>query len=279
MNTTILLTACINPLGMLFTELQDVELRKKHYIEAILFYLQNTSFNIVFCNNSGEDISLEVKELITSKEFSRLEFISYSGNNYEKHLGKGYGEFEIIKKAVLSSTFINQSKYVLKITGRYIADDIESVVKISNVVTNWKPNRIYVDYSDKYKSADARCFYACKEFLKYFVSQENSVNDNNKFYFEHLFYQVLFDSSRYENSRFYITTSFVYMGDLISGISGTLGSSFFSRKYSSTEKLRLLKNYCKTEIQRETNLCGLIWKKTIFYILRILNFYKSQSRK
>lgn len=35
----LLLTACINPNGMLYTAIQDTELRKKQYIESLTFYL------------------------------------------------------------------------------------------------------------------------------------------------------------------------------------------------------------------------------------------------
>lgn len=47
-NHILLLTACINPGGMSFTAINNAELRKKQYIDALTFYLQSTSFSIVF---------------------------------------------------------------------------------------------------------------------------------------------------------------------------------------------------------------------------------------
>ncbi|RGZ18921.1 hypothetical protein DXA01_25180 [Bacteroides caccae] len=44
-DVVLLLTACINPNGMLYTTIQDTELRKKHYIES-LFFLFNKNSNI-----------------------------------------------------------------------------------------------------------------------------------------------------------------------------------------------------------------------------------------
>lgn len=68
----ILLTACINPDGMCFTTLQDVEIRRKQYIEAVSHYLEHTKYNIVLCNNSGFD-----KELFDAfkDENNRLELL------------------------------------------------------------------------------------------------------------------------------------------------------------------------------------------------------------
>ena len=43
MEYILLLTACINPDGMPFTCLADVGVRKKQYIEALNFYLKNTT--------------------------------------------------------------------------------------------------------------------------------------------------------------------------------------------------------------------------------------------
>ena len=43
----LLLTACINPNGMSYTVVQDIELRKKQYRESLSFYLTHTKYKIV----------------------------------------------------------------------------------------------------------------------------------------------------------------------------------------------------------------------------------------
>ena len=40
----LLLTACINPNGMSYTVVQDIELRKKQYRESLSFYLTHTKY-------------------------------------------------------------------------------------------------------------------------------------------------------------------------------------------------------------------------------------------
>ena len=72
-DVVLLLTACINPNGMLYTVIQDTELRKKQYIESLTFYLTQTQYKVVFVENSNIDISH-----IYQKEISegRLECIT-----------------------------------------------------------------------------------------------------------------------------------------------------------------------------------------------------------
>jgi len=66
MNAVILLTGCINPDGMPFTKLMDISERQKQYEEAIRFYLKETCLRIVYCDNSGIDISSYFQEYIDS---------------------------------------------------------------------------------------------------------------------------------------------------------------------------------------------------------------------
>jgi hypothetical protein len=88
MEYILLLTACINPDGMPFTCLADVGVRKKQYIEALNFYLKNTTRKIVFVENSGTDISSSFKDFQ-----HRIEFLCFDGNLcFDKRKGKGYGE-------------------------------------------------------------------------------------------------------------------------------------------------------------------------------------------
>lgn len=74
MEYILLLTACINPDGMPFTCLADVGVRKKQYIEALNFYLKNTTRKIVFVENSGTDISSSFKDFQ-----HRIEFLCFDG--------------------------------------------------------------------------------------------------------------------------------------------------------------------------------------------------------
>lgn len=130
----ILLTACVNPNGMSKTVLQDVELRRKQYVNALNFYLQETSLPICFVENTGFDMSCEFHSYIDS---GRLEYLCFKGNNYDKSLGKGYGEAVIILYVTENSVFLKRCKYLIKVTGHVIVPAIE---KIANSLTLKLPN-------------------------------------------------------------------------------------------------------------------------------------------
>lgn len=69
----LLLTGCIQPnIKNDILAVTDVETRKKQYIEAIKWYVQNTPYKIVFCENSGYNISAEVSN---SGGASRVSFL------------------------------------------------------------------------------------------------------------------------------------------------------------------------------------------------------------
>ena len=56
MKHIILLTSCVNPNGMPFTALSDIDVRKQQYLDALWFYINNTSLPIVYVDNSNFDI-------------------------------------------------------------------------------------------------------------------------------------------------------------------------------------------------------------------------------
>lgn len=122
----VILTACVNPDGMSYTKLQDVEIRKQQYINALHFYLKKTNLPIVFVENTNTDISGEFQDFIHN---GRLEYLMFDGNNFDKMRGKGYGEALILIHAIENSKFIKQGKYILKITGRIIVRNVEYLSK------------------------------------------------------------------------------------------------------------------------------------------------------
>lgn len=180
----ILLTGCINPNGMSFTELQNPDIRKAQYIEAIKFYLKNTDNAIVFVENSGNDISSEFLY-----QDDRLEIITFSGNDYDKALGKGYGEMLILKYAFENSHFIKRSSAICKITGRY------KVLNVKHILQSYLESDcdVMVDLTRRMKYADSRIFIADKHFfLDFLFKNIDLINDSTGFYFEHaLNYAVL----------------------------------------------------------------------------------------
>ncbi|RYZ23735.1 MAG: hypothetical protein EOO10_20840 [Chitinophagaceae bacterium] len=66
---------------------------------------------MLFVENSGADVSPLFQEEINN---GRLEVITFIGNNYDRKLGKGYGEIRIIEKALNDSCFLKNADFFNK---------------------------------------------------------------------------------------------------------------------------------------------------------------------
>lgn len=176
----LLLTACINPKGMSNTVLQDNNKRLAQYKVALDWYLQNTNVKIVFIENTGFDISNDYAEHIKS---GRLEMLTFDGNNYDKKLGKGYGEALIIEYGFKKSRFLKEANDVVKVTGRLIIKNINQLLKYS------KPEHLYcnlVKASTRANTGYSVFFRAPKLFYtEYFLKNIQLINDETLYYFEH----------------------------------------------------------------------------------------------
>jgi hypothetical protein len=186
----ILLTGCINPDGMHFTTLQNVDIRKNQYIDAINHYLEQTNCQILFVENSGCDLSSEFINR-PPKDLERLEFLTFQGNNYDKRLGKGYGEMSILSYALTNSSFIKDCAFICKITGRY---KVLNIKKLLQFYTESDCN-IMVKVNQKLNSADSRIFVANDTFFKeYLIKYSGMLNDSNGCYFEHVLSKAVLEA-------------------------------------------------------------------------------------
>lgn len=174
------LTGCINPNGMSYTVLQDPNARKNQYIDTIRFYLRKTNLKILFVENSGNDISEVFGKEIDN---NRLEILTFYGNEYDRSLGKGYGEMLIMEYANQHSRFIKNTDFVFKITGRYKILNINMFIKkyhekqfVNDIIINLKPGLTW---------ADSRFFGFKPNFLNdYLLSYKEIVNDRISINFE-----------------------------------------------------------------------------------------------
>lgn len=174
MRQVILLTGCVNPAGMTHTKLTDVSVRKKQYEDAINWYLQNTSLPIVFCENSNTPLNIIDK---------RLEMLCFEGNK-DKEKGKGYGEMEIIEYAIKYSRFITNESIVVKITGRLLIKNINTIIFLHRIFGNCKS--VVCQLHSNLQFADSRIFISSASFLKDLTHQKENLNDSAGYYFEHL---------------------------------------------------------------------------------------------
>lgn len=212
-----MLTACVNPGGMVYTALTDANLRREQYREAIIWYLDNTRYKIVVVENTNTDLSGDFIEAIEDR---RLEVLTFDGNNFDKELGKGYGEAWIIDEAVKRSRFIADDPLVMKITGRLILKNIWDVVR------NTKPNTVYVNTrlaKDRMVCLSA-AFICPVEFLKkYFLPFRHRLNDSEGYYLEHLLFTASLEWENDGGGRSDFKRPLKLMG-----ISGTSGNPYYT---------------------------------------------------
>lgn len=184
MSLTILLTGCVNPGGMPNNILTSSVEREAQYISALKFYLEKTGFKVVFVENTLYDFSDKFDYYIKN---GRLEYITFQGNNYNKKLGKGYGEGQIIKYAFESSKFLNEAQNIIKITGRLQLTNIESVMRgrVNTVFSN-------LAISDLEILSHSYIFIAPKLFFKeYFIPEVEQIDDSTDYYFEKYLYDKI----------------------------------------------------------------------------------------
>ena len=208
MKTVILLTGCINPNGMPFTQLTNTSERQKQYVDAIHYYLRNTDCKIVFCENSNTDIS----QLFINEQ-ERLDILTFSGNQ-NKQRGKGYGEAEIIEYALQNSSFIQDDSIVIKITGRLIVNNIYKIIKYQTS----KHDFVTCLFHSNLKFADSRIFCGTVSFYKEFVKNKEHMNDSEGIFFEHVLASTVLGSS-YRFIPF-------FEEPIIIGISGSTGERY-----------------------------------------------------
>lgn len=182
----ILLTACVNPNGMILTKLNNQKLRLNQYKSSIRFYLENTDKQIIVVENTGYDFSNDFTQYISKQ---RLECLTFNGNNYNKSLGKGYGESLIIDYALKNSQFINKDNAIVKITGRYI---VSNIIEILSLIKDESYAYVNISRIKGNFLCDSRLFAApITFFTNYFFSYQERLNDSNGFYFEHALYHSI----------------------------------------------------------------------------------------
>ena len=219
----LLLTACINPNNMSFTVLNNKEVRKKQYVEALEYYLSNSNYKIVFVENSNTDISSTFSKDI---DLGRLEYLSFQGNK-DKNRGKGYGECEIIEYALKHSNIINRNINIriVKITGRLIVKNIKFIASLHNLC--FPKKTVFYAINSDLSFPDSRCIMASKYFFLKFLEMKYKINDSAGYYFEHALLATTIKEKEYSYSPFY------FQPDIV-GMSGSTGEAYISSNHSIT---------------------------------------------
>lgn len=215
--TVLFLTGCINPKRMAYTVLNDPLVRRQQYVDAINWYLYNTTLQILFVENSNNDLSNDFVNAINEK---KLEILTFDGNDYDRSKGKGYGEALIIDYGMRHSKFLNTSSsdvFVIKVTGRLICNNISKLYMRYN-----HKNTVYANINkDDWNGniANSQVVMAPMSFWRrVFLPKKENINDTLYCHFEHVLYDSIMEWIRnggYHREFWEIP--------IIEGISGTSG--------------------------------------------------------
>jgi len=179
---SIILTCTVNPIQMPNLVRSNPEIRFQDYKKSFNFWVNNAFVNkIILIENSNFDLSYfnEVAENIKNKE---IEIISSNSNNeYDKSLGKGYGQYLCLKEIFDQSQIAKTTKYFIDVTGRHCVKNFKAIIK--DIIKN--ESDIYVNITDNLKFADANIYGGTKNFfINYLLPETKKTNDSQNKIFE-----------------------------------------------------------------------------------------------
>lgn len=184
----ILLTATIDPKGIIHMKRNDPLVREKDYINAIKKWKSKIAYPIVFCENSGYNLC-KVEKIMKKSANRKFETLQFDGQDFPRELGKGYGELLTIKYAIEHSTLIRHSEYVIKINGRYF---VKNIMKIIEPLLESSDIYIMADLREDLNWAKSKVFAFKPTFVSDYLAEfQNLINDSKNFYFEHALHKAI----------------------------------------------------------------------------------------
>lgn len=222
MRTVLLLTGCVRPDGMPYTQLTDVDVRRRQYMDAIDFYLEQTDCPVVFCENSQTDLSSAFAE---HPQCRRLECLTFRAGG-DNQRGKGYGEVEIIGYAFKHARALREPCTVVKITGRLMVTNIAAIVRSLTYRKDFVTCLMHSDLS----FADSRVFCGSTAFYRELLEERERVNDSQGVFLEHVLRDVVMASP--------IAFRPFEEEPLITGMSGTTGETYVAPQHSVQHQRR-----------------------------------------
>lgn len=197
--------------------IKDVETRKKMYLEAINWYLHNTPYDIVFCENSGTDISIYLQN------DNRLEILTFfASNNPDKDQSKSSREMDIIKYAYEHSSKIVPGALFVKITGRLkylnLVDTVDYIKRHIN--RNLDMEFVSCELGKTNIWSDSRCFFFTYKFFQRMFAKQSLINIS--FEFERLLGTCVYQMLKNHEGVFW----YLPLPQRISGVGGGIGTKY-----------------------------------------------------
>lgn len=198
---TLLMTATIDPKGMpSAATVPDPVSRETDYAAALSFYLEHHPRirRFVFAENSGWPLD-RLQELASkSGSNPEIEFCSFRLNDFPREWGKSYGEAQLMDHAFAESKLIKKSRYVAKVTGRIIVQNLTDIIERAPA-----PFDFYADLRDhplyewaktggSGRHGEARFFVITPSFYQtHFEGKFASLKESEGHYLETLIYNIV----------------------------------------------------------------------------------------
>jgi hypothetical protein len=174
----LLMTGTITPDSDLKEQtITDPDIRKQQYLDAILFYIKETSIKrIVFCDNSNAS-EPEGLRLLAVKYNKQFEWISFAAEKKYIDKGKGFGEGKILEYALRNSRLLKRSNVIVKATGRLQIKNLNKILRVigdKNYFNMYRLDKVYQnDVGKQYKYyVDTRFFIINKKDFQDFLLNE-----------------------------------------------------------------------------------------------------------
>lgn len=213
----LLLTGCIKPNVNDLPAVMDIKKRAAEYTDAINFYLQNTDYKVVFCENSGTDISANI-----NGPKDRLEMLTYTSSGEGKDRSKGYKEMEILQYVQANSNFFNSAEdtdIVVKVTGRLQLLNITKIVKhLKRVVGGGNFVSAYINGATG--AGDCRFIFFSPKFLYKLTARKEDIYWNHNF--EEIMTKLILECISNKSFKFVYPTC----PARVRGTSGGYGTSY-----------------------------------------------------
>jgi len=172
MKTLLLLTGCIKPNCTDKIVCSDWQKRQEMYVNAITWYLENTDYDLTFCENSGTDISP-----LFAKWGGRVEFLTYYSAPTVPDRSRSYKEMEILEYVQEHSEKLKQVEMVVKITGRLeLLNVVKLVDGIACKVKSAENGFVSAYKHSKKPWSDCKFIFSSPDFLHYLTMQKEKTS-------------------------------------------------------------------------------------------------------
>lgn len=217
----------------------DTSVRLADYQRALKLWMDDAWIrNIILVENSGYPLDTLVKQVQQHPSSKNVEFLSFDGQDFPRHLGKGYGETLAMQYVALQSQQLPSTGRFLKVNGRYYVSNIVEVLSCMNADTE-----VFCNLNKSMTFSDSRVFGGDLEFLGYVCRQGLQVDDSRGNWLEHALSKAVLHAIADGK-----TWRFICRLPVIEGVSGTMNGSYvepFFKQYlkglAHSAKQRLLR--------------------------------------